>query len=110
MERNKRQTLNRREFIKGSVVGLASLPALGYSPLLAGKKRKKAKVALIKTTSREEGVREALKLVDLPKIKGKKVLLKPNFNSAAPRSLNSLIKLVKVSLCVDPGVGSAVLK
>jgi len=99
VEKNKRQTLNRREFIKGSVVGLAALPALGYSPLLAGKKRKKAKVALIKTTSREEGVREALKLVDFPKIKGKKVLLKPNFNTADPTpgsthndTLTSLIK------------------
>ena len=99
MERNKRQTLNRREFIKGSVVGLAALPVLGYSPLLAGKKRKKAKVALIKTTSREEGVREALKLVDFPRVKGKNVLLKPNFNTADPTpgsthndTLASLIK------------------
>ena len=99
MERNKRQTLNRREFIKGSVAGLVTLPALGYNPLLVREKKKMAKVALIQTASREEGVCEALKLVDFPRVKGKNVLLKPNFNTADPTpgsthndTLTSLIK------------------
>jgi uncharacterized protein (DUF362 family) len=99
VKREKNQTLNRREFIKGSMVGLAALPAWRYSPLLAGKKRKKAKVALIRTSSREEGVREALKIVDFPKIRGREVLVKPNFNTADPTpgsthndTLSSLIK------------------
>ena len=99
LKRENSHTLNRREFIKSSMVGLAALPAWRYNPLLAGKKRKKSKVALIKTKSREEGIREVLKLVDFPRIKNKKVLLKPNFNTADPTpgsthndTLTSLIK------------------
>ncbi len=82
MIKKKNSTLNRREFIKGSMLGLASLPAFGYTPLLA--KKKKTEVALFKTQNREEGVREVLKLVDFPPVKGKKIMVKPNFNSADP--------------------------
>ncbi len=82
MIEKKNSKLNRREFIKGSMIGLASLPAFGYTPLLA--KKKKTEIALFKTQDREEGVREVLKLVDFPPVKGKKIMVKPNFNSADP--------------------------
>ena len=84
MEEKKNLTLNRREFIKGSMIGLASLPAFGYTPLLANEKKKKAEIALFKIQNREEGVREVLKLVDFPPVKGKKITVKPNFNTADP--------------------------
>ncbi len=102
MDKNRRQTLNRREFIKGSMMGLATLPTLSYGDLISGKKMKKEKVVLIRTQNREEGVREVLKLVDFPSVKGKKIMLKPNFNTADPTpgsthndTLSGLIKELK---------------
>ncbi len=80
----KSSTINRREFIKGSVLGLASLPAFGYSPLLASQKKTRAEIVLFKTDNREQGVREVLKLAGFPQVKGKKIVLKPNFNTADP--------------------------
>jgi len=76
--------LSRREFIKSSMVGLATIPALSYDDLISGKKMKKEKVILIRTQNREEGVQEVLKLVDFPPVKGRQVMLKPNFNTADP--------------------------
>jgi uncharacterized protein (DUF362 family) len=84
VEKIKNSTLNRREFIKGSVIGLASLPAFGYSPLLKSEKKKKAEIALLITQNREEGVHEILKLINFPSVKGKKIMVKPNFNTADP--------------------------
>jgi uncharacterized protein (DUF362 family) len=43
-----------------------------------------AKVALVKTSERDIGVREAMSLLDYPDMEGKKVLLKPNFNTSDP--------------------------
>ncbi len=84
-------TVSRREFIKGSVLGLAILPALGFEPLRAKETNRKAEIALFKTQDRKEGVRRVLKLLDFPPIKGKHVLLKPNFNTAdsAPGSTHN---------------------
>jgi uncharacterized protein (DUF362 family) len=42
------------------------------------------KVALIKTSDRSQGIAAALKLLSFPSPKGKKVLIKPNFNTADP--------------------------
>jgi uncharacterized protein (DUF362 family) len=41
-------------------------------------------VVLVKTASRAEGVRRAVELLGANTVRGKKVLLKPNFNSADP--------------------------
>jgi uncharacterized protein (DUF362 family) len=43
-----------------------------------------AKIAFVKTRDRAAGVREAIKLLDINSVQGKRVLLKPNFNSADP--------------------------
>jgi uncharacterized protein (DUF362 family) len=43
-----------------------------------------SKVAFIKTTDRAEGVRRAIDLLDLNPVDGKRVFLKPNFNSDDP--------------------------
>lgn len=84
MRKNKMLTLNRREFIKGSVIGLASLPSLSFDPLMSKVTSKKAKIALVKTQDRKEGVQKVLELFDFAPVEGKKVMLKPNFNTADP--------------------------
>ena len=55
-------------------------------PAAAGTKSKaaKARVALVKTDNRAEGVRRATALFGLPAVTGKSVFLKPNYNSADP--------------------------
>jgi len=74
--------LDRREFLKLS--GLA-----GGAVLLGVKKEEsmaenKTRVALIKTDDRQEGVRASIKALGFNPVKGKNVLIKPNFNTADP--------------------------
>ena len=61
---------------------LAVLPALGIDLLAEAGRRAPSRVALVRTTDRRQGVAAALKLLDLRAIAGKRVVLKPNFNSA----------------------------
>ncbi len=79
-----RKILNRREFLKGSVIGLACLPAIDFFPNPTQSKENPSKIILVKTKDRKTGVREVLKLFDYPSISGKEVLVKPNFNTADP--------------------------
>jgi uncharacterized protein (DUF362 family) len=44
----------------------------------------KTKVSLVKTQDRKSGIRKALELLYINPVKGKDVLLKPNFNTADP--------------------------
>jgi hypothetical protein len=73
--------LKRRDFIKTASAGLAAFPALGlldprsWSPA-------PSRVALVRTVDRKRGVAEVLRLLDLRGVAGKRVVLKPNFNSA----------------------------
>ncbi len=84
MDKKNVLTLNRREFIKGSVVGLAGLSAFSCASLKTKATGRKTKIVLLKTRDRKEGVREVCKHLDLQHIKGKDVLIKPNFNTADP--------------------------
>ncbi len=73
--------LDRREFVRTTAAGLALFPVLGrdrFGRILAPTSR----VALVRTTDRKRGVAEVLKLLDLREVAGKRVVLKPNFNSA----------------------------
>jgi len=81
MTDSKPSTLNRRDFIKGSV-GLVFVSRLG--PLSSGKRTKKAVVALVKAQDRKEATREVCRLFGLPSLHNKKVMIKPNFNTADP--------------------------
>ena len=74
-------SLSRREFLYTSAIGVAGL-STGSIPLKAEGGIKKATVALVRGSDREQGVQEVLKLVNIPKMKGKAVLVKPNFNTA----------------------------
>jgi uncharacterized protein (DUF362 family) len=83
-EKDDGRTLNRRAFIKETMSGLACLPALRFAPLLNAKEGETTKVALIKTSERNAGVRETMSMLSFPSMKGKDVLIKPNFNTSDP--------------------------
>lgn len=65
--------LNRRDFVFTLSAGLA----IPFVPAPV-----RSRVALVRTTDRRRGVTEALKLLDIHGVAGKRVVLKPNFNSA----------------------------
>jgi uncharacterized protein (DUF362 family) len=76
--------MKRRDFLKQSAAAGAAISVLGRSVSAAIAADQTAKVALVKTTDRAKGIAEALKLIPFPSPKGKKVLIKPNFNTADP--------------------------
>ena len=75
-------SLNRREFLYTSAIGIT-----GFStglPFWANASSKEATISLVKTADRKQGVIKALDLMEFPAMKGKKVFVKPNFNTADP--------------------------
>jgi uncharacterized protein (DUF362 family) len=73
---------NRREFLKRSgVIGSALLLGVDGGRAMA---KDMTPVALVKTASRKEGVKSALQALKINPVKGKEVLIKPNFNTADP--------------------------
>jgi len=63
---------------------------------------KQFRVSLVKTGKREEGIRKSVELLDINPVQGKKVILKPNFNTADPypgstdpETLRELIKYLQ---------------
>jgi uncharacterized protein (DUF362 family) len=72
--------VNRRDFLKytGVVGGTLSLGRDGGAAMPSGKSR----VALVKTDDRKNGVKITLKVLNMNPVKGKDVLIKPNFNTA----------------------------
>jgi uncharacterized protein (DUF362 family) len=102
--------MDRRTFLKSSIIlGGASLTAAW--PQLASATAParpippptfKAQVAFVKTDNRVTGVKKALELLSLNRIKGKNLFLKPNFNSADPApgsthpdTLSTLVKALQ---------------
>jgi uncharacterized protein (DUF362 family) len=79
-----RESLDRREFVRRTAYGLAVLPLAGPGALRGGRAPRTSRVALVRTTDRRRGVTEALKLLDLTAVNGRRVVLKPNFNTADP--------------------------
>jgi len=74
--------LDRRDFLKGAAAGLVLLPHVGLDRLGLVGRRRASTVALIRTTDRRDGVIRATTLLDPQGMAGKRVVLKPNFNSA----------------------------
>jgi uncharacterized protein (DUF362 family) len=102
--------INRREFIYTSMIGIAGIslnvPAFGI------KKVGKEKVSLVKTGDRNKGVEKSIGLVEFPSMKGKKVFIKPNFNTSDPAPgsthndvLSSLVKEIKKREALKVTVG-----
>ena len=82
--------MNRREFMivtAGGVLTFAAgevgIAAISIASERAGKAGR-TRIALIKTDQRESGIGRALELLQINPVKGKDVLLKPNFNTADP--------------------------
>lgn len=73
--------LHRRSFLRTSA-GLAILPAFGALPSGVLAPRRTSRIALVRTSDRKQGVRAALRLFAPTGIDGRRVVLKPNFNSA----------------------------
>lgn len=83
--------INRRDFVRSVTTGLAVLPAFGpgaFETLLAARR---SRVALVRTADRRRGITEALKLLSVGGVAGRRVVIKPNFNSAdeAPGSTHN---------------------
>jgi uncharacterized protein (DUF362 family) len=76
--------LGRREFLKAAGLGLAAIPGIDLSRLSLQPSTRPTRVALVRTGDRRDGVRRALKLLDLTRMAGRRVVLKPNFNTADP--------------------------
>jgi uncharacterized protein (DUF362 family) len=74
--------LGRRDFLRVVTAGVALMPALGTKGLAQVIGARRSRVALVTTSDRKRGVTQVLKLMDLTAVKGKKVVIKPNFNSA----------------------------
>lgn len=91
--------LHRREFLKTAVLGVAALPLADFEGLGRLVPKRVSRVALVRTADRPHGVAEALRLLKPNGIKGKRVVIKPNFNSAdaAPGSTHNdtLTQLVR---------------
>ena len=92
--------LHRRDFLKTAALGVAALPLADFDTLgrLAPRARK-SRVVVVRTADRAHGVAEALRLLKPAGMKGKRVIIKPNFNTAdaAPGSTDNatLAQLVK---------------
>jgi uncharacterized protein (DUF362 family) len=74
--------LNRRRFVRTLSTGLAAIPLVradGLQDLLAPRP---SRVALVRTSDRKRGIAAAMKLLDVRGVAGKRIVLKPNFNSA----------------------------
>jgi uncharacterized protein (DUF362 family) len=74
--------MTRREIVK---LGLAAAPALAAGAsggAAAGERR--ARVALVRTEDRSDGIRRVLTLLGAEGFAGRHVVVKPNFNSADP--------------------------
>lgn len=79
-----RHGLNRRQFIRTTAAGIAVFPLLGVDAFgrIFEMPRAKSRVAVVHATDRKRGVTEVLKLLNPTGMNGKRVVIKPNFNSA----------------------------
>jgi len=74
--------ISRRDFVRTASAGIALAPSLDFDRMTRALAPRKSRVAIVATSDRKRGVNEVLKLLDLRAIDGKRVVIKPNFNSA----------------------------
>ena len=90
--------IDRRDFLRGTAAALAALPFARLDGVERILRPARSRVALVRTADRKQGVKNVLALFDPRGIAGRRVLLKPNFNSAddAPASthVDTLSQLV----------------
>lgn len=85
------QKLTRRQFVRTVSAGAALVPLAGRDGVFRAFAPPKRRVAIVKTPDRRRGVKDALAILDPSGIDGKRVVVKPNFNSAdaAPGSTHN---------------------
>ena len=82
--------IDRREFMIGASAAMLSMSGLHDKERPAGgsprrhERQKSARVTLVCTSDRAHGVKTAIDLLGINPVKGKQVLIKPNFNTADP--------------------------
>jgi uncharacterized protein (DUF362 family) len=83
--------IDRRDFVRTTAAGLGLLPLAALEGRAVPWVARPSRVALVRTTDRRRGVAEALKLFNPVGITGKRVVVKPNFNTAdeAPGSTHT---------------------
>ena len=94
------------------MVGLAGMTVANSRSLRGRTSDQKAQIVVYKTDDRKEGVRRVLKALKYPSVKGKKVFIKPNFNTSDPTpgsthndTLSQLITELRQSGAVEMTVG-----
>jgi len=75
-------SIDRRDFLKGAAAGLVLFPHADLGKLGLTSPLRRSTVAVIRTTSRQDGVARAVALLNPTGLSGKDVVIKPNFNSA----------------------------
>jgi uncharacterized protein (DUF362 family) len=82
---------NRREFFQTMGAGFAIAPWLAVDGPDRSWRRAPSRVALVRATDRRRGVADVLKLLNPTGLNGKRVVIKPNFNTAdeAPGSTHN---------------------
>jgi uncharacterized protein (DUF362 family) len=83
--------MERRDFVRTTAAGLALLPVTEWDRLRVPGLRLRSRVAIVRTSDRKRGVAAALKLFNPPGPAGKRVVIKPNFNTSddAPGSTHN---------------------
>src|SRR4030042_3081481 len=95
--------LERREFLKLiTFLGGLALAAYLFPSCLKKEETTMTKISLVRTSDRTAGTRKAIELLKINPVKGKAVVLKPNFNTDDPApgsthydTLYSLISMLK---------------
>jgi uncharacterized protein (DUF362 family) len=83
--------IDRRDFLRTTAAGFVLLPMVGREGLRLPPLGRSSRVALVRTDDRKRGVTAVLKLFDPSAMAGKRVVVKPNFNTAddAPGSTHA---------------------
>ncbi len=85
-------SIDRRDFVRATAAGALLLPMAELGGLRAPRPRAaRSRVVVVRTTDRKRGVADVLRLFDPQGIAGKRVVIKPNFNTAddAPGSTHN---------------------
>ena len=90
--------VDRREFVRTLSAAAAALPLLDADGMAQALGPRRSRVAVVATPDRKHGVQEAIRLLAPRAIRGKRVVIKPNFNTAdeAPGSTHNdtLVQIV----------------
>ncbi len=68
--------------LSAMALGKKNIASAKEEPINLSLENKKSKVSLVKTSDRESGIKKAIDILGVNTVKKKKVLLKPNFNTA----------------------------